>query len=261
MGRPAARDLDEHVCPLMYPPGPHGGGQVLVANQRTVLVGGKPAAVLVDPLICAGWDNLIAMGSTTVLMDGLPAARKYDLTTHAGMILQGEPTVRLGTDTPAELLMLGIWRIRNSDYGRTEEGQAMVALLEKKLSEGNLRFGDLPPGQGGLHKDGVITIDDENPDDVDGTAQTMVHEGKHAQDPTNLELTAHEEQNKLYEEQRNQGYRNDSDDKLREAIHEDNAKSEDERARQESLRKELLDNRGYRSQQLESGTRPRKPMK
>ncbi len=77
MGRPAARDLDEHVCPMQFPPAPHGGGQVLVAKIRTVLVGGNPAAVMVDPVTCAGWENLIAMGSTKVLMDGLPAARKY----------------------------------------------------------------------------------------------------------------------------------------------------------------------------------------
>jgi len=232
-----------------------------VADQRTVLVGGKPAAVLADPLTCGGLANTIAMGSLQVLMDGLPAARKYDLTSHTGMILQGEPTVRLGHDTPAELLALGIARIRNSEYGKTKEGQEMIALLEKKQSEGNLRFGDLRPGQGGLQKNGVITIDDEDPDDVDGTAKTMVHEGKHAQDPTNLELSAHEEQNKLYEEQRNQGYRNDSDDALREAINKDNAESDKiKRDEKRHLRAYLL-GIPYESQQLESGVRPEKPIK
>lgn len=258
MGRPAARDLDEHVCPIQFLPGPHGGGEVMVAKLRTVLVGGKPAAVQIDPVTCAGWDNLIAMGSPKVFMDGLPAARKYDLTTHGGMILQGEPTVRLGTDTPEELLMLGIQRIRNSEYGRTKEGQEMIALLEKKSSEGNLRFGDLPPGEAGLHKNGVITIDDGDPNDVDNTAKTMVHEGKHAQDPGNLELSAHEEQNKLYEEQRRQGYKNKSDEDLRNAIETD---KKDESARQGALRKELLENRPYKSQQLEGGPRADKPMK
>jgi uncharacterized Zn-binding protein involved in type VI secretion len=245
MGRPAARDLDEHVCPQLAPPGPHGGGQVLVAKPRTVLVGGKPAAVLVDPVTCAGWDNLIAMGSTTVVIEGFWAARKYDLTTHGGMILQGEPTVRLGTDTPADLLALGIARIRNSDYGKTKEGQEMIALLEKKLADGSLRPGELPPDVGGFHDKGIITINDDNLDDVDGVAQAMVHEGKHAQGK--MELEAHEEENKLYREQRHQGYLNPGDEELGNAINADSLEPDQlERDKKLALR-ELLEKRKYPS--------------
>lgn len=247
MGRPAARDLDGHICPMTYP-GPHEGGEVLVANQRTVLVGGRPAAVLVDPVICPGWPNLIIMGSPTVLMDGFPAARKYDLTSHAGMILQGEPTVRLGTDSQAELLMLALARIRMSEYGKTEDGQKTIAILEEKLANGTLGFGELPPEKDGIYKDGVITINDDDPDDVDRVASTMVHEAKHTQ-PAG-ELLAHEEQSKFYEEQRNLGYENPGHEKILEAIEADQAKPDQlERDEKEFLRREL-ERRKYPSNNL-----------
>jgi len=203
---------------------------------------------MVDPVICPGWPNLIIMGSATVLMDGFPAARKYDLTSHAGMILQGEPTVRLGTDSPAELLMLAIWRIRNSEYGRTKEGQEMVALLEKKLADGSLRFGELPPEEDGIYKDGIITINDDDPDDLDRVASTMVHEGKHTQ-PAG-ELLAHEEQSKFYEAQRNQGYENPGHEQIRDAIKLDQAKPDQLRRDEKEFLRAELERRKYPSNNL-----------
>ena len=217
-----------------------------MANQRTVLVGGRPAAVMVDPVICPGWPNLIIMGSPTVLMDGFPAARKYDLTSHAGMILQGELTVRLGTDSQAELLMLALARIRMSKYGKTEDGQKMIALLEEKLANGTLRPGELPPDVGGFFDKGTITINDDHLDDVDSVASTMVHEGKHAQGL--MELGAHEEQDKLYGEQRDQGYRNEGAEQVREAIEKDR-KADPDGWKKSNLR-QLLEDRGYEDGKL-----------
>jgi hypothetical protein len=159
------------------------------------------------------------------------------------MILQGEPTVRLGNDTPDELLMLAIWRIKNSDYGRREEGQKIIAILEKKREDGTLRFGKLPPEEHGLHKNGVITISDDDTDDVDGVAAALVHEGKHDQ-PAG-EIAAHEEETKFYDEQRDQGYRSPGHEDLRKAMIQDNAKPNQlQRDEKEFMRKEL-DKRGY----------------
>ena len=181
-------------------------------------------------------------------MNGQRAARKYDLTTHAGMILQGEPTVCIGHDTPEELLMLAIWRIRNSDYGRTEQGQKTIALLEEKLKDGTLRFGHLDPKYDGEFKNGIITVNDDRPaEDVDHLAKTLVHEGTHAQN-NNLEIPAHEQENKFYEEQRTQGYWNQSNENLRNAIAGDNAEKDGLKRDEKNQLRKVLESRDYPSQ-------------
>ena len=55
----------------------------------TVLLGGLPAAVLGDMLICVGPPDTIAKGSATVLIGGKPAARMGDSTAHGGVIVAG----------------------------------------------------------------------------------------------------------------------------------------------------------------------------
>ena len=62
----------------------------------TVLLGGLPAAVLGDMLICVGPPDTIAKGSATVLIGGKPAARMGDSTAHGGVIVAGCPTVMIG---------------------------------------------------------------------------------------------------------------------------------------------------------------------
>jgi uncharacterized Zn-binding protein involved in type VI secretion len=67
--RPAWRaTADSHVCPLVDGVKPHGGG-------------------------------VVSMGSVTVKIGGLPAARMGDLVVEAGppnAIVSGEPTVNIG---------------------------------------------------------------------------------------------------------------------------------------------------------------------
>jgi uncharacterized Zn-binding protein involved in type VI secretion len=46
---------------------------------------------------CAGGPDVIGpMGSVTVLIGGLPAARMGDMTVHGGVIVMGLPTVMIG---------------------------------------------------------------------------------------------------------------------------------------------------------------------
>jgi uncharacterized Zn-binding protein involved in type VI secretion len=45
---------------------------------------------------CAGPPDMIAMGSTSVLIGGQPAARIGDQTVHGGVIVVGLPTVIIG---------------------------------------------------------------------------------------------------------------------------------------------------------------------
>ena len=99
MGLPAARigDQTSHGTPLA--PGP---------GSVNVLIGNKPAwraasdthvCPLIDPGPKPHVGGVVAVGSTSVLISGLPAARQTDQVVEAGApnaILLGEPTVLIG---------------------------------------------------------------------------------------------------------------------------------------------------------------------
>ena len=59
-------------------------------------IGSMPAARITDMLTCVGPPDMIAMGSPTVLIGGLMAARMLDPTVHGGVIIFGWPTVLIG---------------------------------------------------------------------------------------------------------------------------------------------------------------------
>ena len=92
----AARITDMHTCPLFNGPVPHVGGPVTGPGVATVLIGGLPAAVVGDLLVCVGPPDTIAKGSATVLIGNMPAARQGDITAHGGVIVAGFPTVQIG---------------------------------------------------------------------------------------------------------------------------------------------------------------------
>jgi uncharacterized Zn-binding protein involved in type VI secretion len=93
----AARITDLHTCPMVNPGGvPHVGGPVVGPGAATVIIGGMPAAVIGDMLVCVGPPDTIVKGSATVLIGGKPAARQGDLTSHGGVIVAGYPTVQIG---------------------------------------------------------------------------------------------------------------------------------------------------------------------
>jgi uncharacterized Zn-binding protein involved in type VI secretion len=85
-----------HTCPMFNGPVPHVGGPVVGPGVPTVMVGGLPAAVVGDLLVCVGPPDSIVMGSGTVFIGGKPAARMGDLTAHGGVIVAGLPTVIIG---------------------------------------------------------------------------------------------------------------------------------------------------------------------
>lgn len=98
MGQPAARvgDQTAHGTPLA--PGP---------GSTNVLIGGKPAwRATSDTHTCPLSDGpkphvggVVAIGSFTVLINNLPAARQGDQITEVGPpnpIAMGEPTVLIG---------------------------------------------------------------------------------------------------------------------------------------------------------------------
>jgi uncharacterized Zn-binding protein involved in type VI secretion len=93
---PAARLGDMHVCPMVTGVVPHVGGPILPPCEPTVLIGFQPAARISDMATCVGPPDAIAMGSPTVLIGNLLAARMGDPTVHGGAIVIGCPTVIIG---------------------------------------------------------------------------------------------------------------------------------------------------------------------
>jgi uncharacterized Zn-binding protein involved in type VI secretion len=96
MPRLAARVGDPHICPMVTGVVPHVGGPILPPGVPTVLISGMPAAVVGNPCTCVGPPDTIAMGSSTVMIGGRPAARLLDSTAHGGVIVMGAPTVMVG---------------------------------------------------------------------------------------------------------------------------------------------------------------------
>jgi uncharacterized Zn-binding protein involved in type VI secretion len=88
-----------HTCPMEtpgVPPIPHVGGPILPPGCPTVLIGGLPAARATDLCTCVGPPDTILIGSPTVLIENLMAARIGDPTVHGGVIVMGCPTVEIG---------------------------------------------------------------------------------------------------------------------------------------------------------------------
>lgn len=95
----AARVSDMHQCPMQtpgVPPIPHVGGPILPSGPPTVLIANLPAATVGCSCVCVGPPDSIVKGSTTVTINGQPAARMGDSTAHGGSIVAGCPTVQIG---------------------------------------------------------------------------------------------------------------------------------------------------------------------
>lgn len=93
---PAARITDNHTCPMVDPP-PHVGGPILT-GESTVLIGFLPAARVTDSAKCVPSIDTISKGESSVLIGHQEAARIGDKTVHGGVIVQGCPTVLIGSD-------------------------------------------------------------------------------------------------------------------------------------------------------------------
>ena len=98
MGTPASRIGDMHICPMVEPGffgSPHTGGPVMMGSPN-VFTGGIPQARATDMCTCMGPPDTIIIGSATVLVNGLMAARVGDSTVHGGSLVVGLPTVLIG---------------------------------------------------------------------------------------------------------------------------------------------------------------------
>ncbi|WP_428743008.1 PAAR domain-containing protein [Tenacibaculum sp.] len=132
-----------HVCPMCSGSTPHVGGPISGPGVSTVLIAGKPAAVMGDMCVCIGPPDTIAQGCGTVLIGGKPAATVGDMTAHGGSITAGEPTVLIGTGGAIASVIMPIKKIpfpnitlTNRILGNTKEAIANQQKL-KELSENN----------------------------------------------------------------------------------------------------------------------------
>ena len=100
VGKPAARNTDRHVCFRVTGVVPHVGGPIKPPASPSVETNMLPAARVTDQLQCAGSPvpDFIVTGSTSVMIDGLMAARQTDKTMHGppGNIAVGSPDVDIG---------------------------------------------------------------------------------------------------------------------------------------------------------------------
>jgi uncharacterized Zn-binding protein involved in type VI secretion len=95
VSRPAARAGDWHFCPESDGSTQHHGGPV-TAGSSTILIGGRPAAMVGLRCACNGATDIIIAGSASVLLQRRRAARAGDMTAHGGVIAEGACSVLVG---------------------------------------------------------------------------------------------------------------------------------------------------------------------
>jgi len=99
---PVARLKDPHQCPKETASLKHVGGKISQGSS-TVFINGQPAARQNDPSPCHITTDKIKQGASSVFMDNLPAARQNDPMQHGGKISQGSPNVSAGGGGPSAL--------------------------------------------------------------------------------------------------------------------------------------------------------------
>lgn len=136
MGKPAARVLDMHMCPMWTGLVPHVGGPILpLGAVPTVLIGGSFAATVGTMAFCAGGPDSIVMGSAGIMIGGKPAARMGDMTAHGGMVALGCPNVLIGETAGAGAEGGGKGDVAGDFFNRVGAKQAKDIINADALKE------------------------------------------------------------------------------------------------------------------------------
>lgn len=133
MSRPAARISDPHICPMVSGTVPHVGGPIMPPCAFNVLTGMLPQARIGDKAVCNGPPDVIALGSFTVLVKGMPAARMGDITAHGGVIVMGQPNVLIGDAGTASLSAIG-QSLVNLPIGAEGEGTSFADMAKAMIA-------------------------------------------------------------------------------------------------------------------------------
>jgi len=231
MKKYAARVGDDHLCPLVEGGKLHVGGSLNPPGAGGVLIGGKPAVRVLDTATCVGPPDFVKKGAPMVLIGGLHAARRGDPTVHGGCIMGGFPMVLIGGSTPPatdeDALDDAMNLIRTSEFGKTEEGKKVLAKLEAMKRKGDIHFKHYDGGTRGEYEGGEISVNEHYNRDPNATASELVHEATHGleddkhifphENTIDEEMHTNTNQLDIYEEQRNEGFRDPSLERRRTA--------------------------------------------
>lgn len=136
MGKPAARVLDMHICPMWTALVPHVGGPILpLGAVPNVIIGGSMAATVGTMCFCAGGPDTIVMGSSGVMIGGKPAARMGDMTAHGGAIALGCPNVLIGETAGAGSEAGGKVELTGDFFSTVSASQAKDIANAKALKD------------------------------------------------------------------------------------------------------------------------------
>ena len=230
----SAGGADIHTCATPLPIPPHGPG-VVIDGSKTVTINGLPACRQGDTIIEAlGPPDKIALGLFTVLIGdsagggaSSPAPGADDeggSHPHSGGAGGGGGPASSQSGggakpapTPEQNVQAAIAAIKASDFGKTPEGQKVVAKIEALDKAGKIKFGS-GPGTRGEWTGSEIKIGDDYKNDPEAIGSELVHEATHAVNEDELpaskkkatideEVRTNSNQLDYYEEQRKRGYR------------------------------------------------------
>ncbi len=103
--KPVATIGSMHSCPMCSGTVPHVGGAVLDGDP-TVLMNGKPVAIMGSTCQCTGAIDTVVQGQPFVFINGKPVACVGDMTAHGGVITTGESNITytaLANTSPATM--------------------------------------------------------------------------------------------------------------------------------------------------------------
>ncbi|MBK5527206.1 PAAR domain-containing protein [Pseudomonas sp. TH08] len=144
-GKPAARVTDPTACPL-----PGHGTNPIVSGSPDVIFEGLQAARMNDATACGG--HIVSGVSSTVFINGQPAAMLGSVTDHGAPVIQGASTIIIGdTHTPAPFIPIpslpapfsGRFQLINQETGKPMAGRKVkvwsssgTSLFDTTDSEG-----------------------------------------------------------------------------------------------------------------------------
>ncbi len=172
--KPVATVGSMHVCPMCSGTVPHVGGPVVMGDS-TVLMNGKPVALMGDMCTCAaGPPDVIVTGNPSILVNGKPIACVGDMTAHGGAIVQGEPNILVGTATPVKRAIMPVnkipfpkIRVRDrigaaitGNSAKLKEARENQEQLRNEAEDDNLQLSNLLWKKDGTKTD-IAIIDNE----------------------------------------------------------------------------------------------------
>ncbi len=138
-----------------------------------------------------------------------------------------------------------IKKIENSKFAKTAEGKKVVAKIQSLQKDGKIKFKSLGATTRGQWGGGEITVNETYKDDTDAIASELVHEATHALNEDEFpasktkatideEMRTNKNQLDLYEEQRDDGFR-DSELERRRKANQDGKLRDDVKSRYPTL--------------------------